>query len=315
MDFPKAWKTLNETQQMWLVGQLEKWQLCNIFQLIQYDSQKVRYDIIPSSPPATSLPKITIVTPSYNQACFLKATMESVLSDSRISLDYMVQDGGSTDGSAELIESYALRLKYWESAPDKGQADAVYNGLARADCGPDDVMAYLNSDDTLCPGALWYVANYFARNPDIDVLYGHRIIIDETDREIGRWVSTMPNNEILRHLDVVPQETLFWRRRIYDRIGGIDPSFRFALDWDLLLRFADAGARFVRVPYFLGCFRVHAAQKTSAQISSTGSREMDQLRRRVHGRELEWKDIAPYITMSRVESGLTSLFLRLGWRV
>ncbi|MFM1813546.1 MAG: Hyaluronan synthase [Pseudomonadota bacterium] len=86
--------------------------------------------------------------------------------------------------------------------------------------------------------------------------------------------------------DFVPQETLFWRRRIWDKVGGIDPSFRFAMDWDLLLRFQAAGAKIVRVPYFLACFRIHSAQKTSAQMHSVGQNEIDRLRERTFGRRI-----------------------------
>ena len=102
-------------------------------------------------------------------------------------------------------------------------------------------MAWINSDDFYLPGALAFVADYFAWHPDVDVLYGHRVLVDEQSREIGRWFLPKHDPEVLRLNDFVPQETLFWRRRIWDRVGGIDPSYKFALDWDLLLRFQAAG--------------------------------------------------------------------------
>ena len=145
-------------------------------------------------------------------------------------------------------------------------------------------MAWINSDDFYLPGALGYVADYFAEHPDVDVLYGHRIVVNDESQEIGRWFLPQHDPEVLRLNDFVPQETLFWRRRIWDKVGGIDPSFKFALDWDLLLRFQAAGARIVRVPYFLACFRVHAAQKTSAQMHDIGQKEITLLRERTHGR-------------------------------
>ena len=126
---------------------------------------------------AEQLPKITIVTPSFNQAAFLETTMRSVLDQPGVRLDFIVQDAGSTDGSADIVRRHAARLKHAESAPDAGQADAVVRGFTHADCGPDDVMAYLNSDDVLMPGALRFVAGYFARHPAVDVVYGHRVII------------------------------------------------------------------------------------------------------------------------------------------
>jgi len=173
-------------------------------------------------------------------------------------------------------------------------------------------MAWLNSDDILFPGALAYVADYFARHPDVDVIYGHRILIDENDRQIGRWLLPRHDDNVLSWADYVPQETLFWRRRIWDKVGGkVDESFRFALDWDLLIRFRDAGARFARLPRFLGGFRIHAAQKTSAAISDIGFEEMDRIRQRVLGRvpsrtEVQ-KAVMPYL--------LRHAALDLGWRV
>ena len=98
-------------------------------------------------------------------------------------------------------------------------------------------MAWFNSDDLVAPRALRFVAGYFATHPDVDVVYGHRIIIDDADREIGRWIMPRHEPDSIEWIDYVPQETLFWRKRAWDLAGGIDPSFQFALDWDLLARF------------------------------------------------------------------------------
>jgi hypothetical protein len=146
------------------------------------------------------------------------------------------------------------------------------------------------------PGTLHYVAHFFATHPDVDVVYGHRILIDDKDQEVGRWVLPPHDNQILSWADFIPQETLFWRRRIWDAAGGqIDESFRFALDWDLLLRFREAGARFVRLPRFLGAFRVHLEQKTSSQMNDTGMQEMEILRKRCHGRAITQEEINRHI--------------------
>jgi hypothetical protein len=146
-------------------------------------------------------------------------------------------------------------------------------------------MAYLNSDDVLLPGTLPYVAAYFMSHPDVDVVYGHRVIIDEYDAEIGRWVLPRHQDDVLSWADYVPQETLFWRRRIWEKSSGaIDESLQFAIDWDLLLRFRDAGAIMHRLPRFLGGFRVHPHQKTSSALNDVGAREMNLLRERCHGR-------------------------------
>lgn len=230
-------------------------------------------------------PKFSIVTPSYQQAQFLPATMRSVLDDQPgVRCDYVVFDGGSRDGSAELIAAEAPRLLAWTSQPDGGQADAIAKGFAHTSGEPEDVMGWINSDDFYLPGALAFVADYFARHPDVDVVYGNRVIVDEESREVGRWFLPPHDAEVLRLNDFVPQETVFWRRRVWDRVGGLDTKFKFALDWDLLLRFQAAGSRIVRLPYFLACFRVHAAQKTSAVMHSTGQQEITLLRERTHGR-------------------------------
>lgn len=228
-----------------------------------------------------SAPRISIVVPSYNQGRFLRATLDSVLSQNYPNLELIVQDGASSDESAAVLREYSQRLTHWESQRDKGQAHAINLGFRHA---TGEVLAYLNSDDLLLPGALAYVGDFFERKPAVDVVYGHRVNIDESGLEIGRWILPAHQDEILRWADFVPQETLFWRRRIWERAGGaMDESFRFALDWDLLLRFLAHGARFSRLPRFLGAFRIHEAQKTSAEMGDTGVREIDRLWQRIHG--------------------------------
>ncbi|QNP59010.1 FkbM family methyltransferase [Paenacidovorax monticola] len=239
--------------------------------------------------PAERLPSISMVTPSFQQARFVGRTIDSVLSQNYPRLDYFVQDGGSTDGTADVLKSYGDRLTGWVSQKDGGQSQAINLGFARAS---GEIMAWLNSDDLLMPGALHRVGEYFAQHPEVDVVYGNRILIDEEDREIGRWVLPAHDDEVLSWADFIPQETLFWRRSIWEKAGGrIDESFRFAMDWDLLQRFRSVGARMVRLPDFLGAFRIHNAQKTSVQINEVGMEEMARLRRRALGLEVSWGQI------------------------
>jgi hypothetical protein len=175
-------------------------------------------------------------------------------------------------------------------------------------------MAWLNSDDLMLPGTVSYVAEFFASHPDVDVVYGHRININEHDEEIGRWIMPSHDDELLRWADYVPQETLFWRRRIWDQIGGcLDESFQFALDWDLLLRFRAAGARFARLNRFLGAFRVHAAQKTLTAIHGTGYEEMQRLLRRTHGRAVSWLEMKWRTKSYLVRSVTLRKLARLGF--
>lgn len=239
--------------------------------------------------------------------------MRGVLDHPPAKLCYVVQDGGSSDGSVDIVRRHADRLHAWSSSPDRGQADAIARGFAKTTGGPDDIMAWINSDDFYLPGALPFVADWFARHPEVDAIYGHRILVDERSHEIGRWF--LPNHDpaVLRLNDFVPQETLFWRRRIWDKVGGIDPSLKFAMDWDLLLRFQAAGAKIVRVPYFLACFRIHASQKTSAQMHSTGQAEIDRLRTRANGRTIPPAELESNPTLIRYLR--RSAFIEFLWRM
>jgi glycosyltransferase involved in cell wall biosynthesis len=242
-----------------------------------------------NSKPPENPPSISIVTPSYNQAEFLERTIKSVVEQEYPRLEYIVQDGNSSDRTREVLERHGKRLKHWEMRADDGQAQAINRGFAHA---TGEVMGYLNSDDLLLPGSLRYIGRYFEAHPEADAIYGHRVLIDEEDREIGRWVLPRHRDSILSWADYVPQETLFWRRQAWDVAGGsVNEEFRFAIDWDLLLRMRDAGARIVRVPRFLGAFRVHTSQKTSAQIDLDGADEMARIRNREHQRKVSPEEV------------------------
>lgn len=245
----------------------------------------------------TEYPTISIVTPAFAHGNFIETTIKSVLEQEYPALEYVVKDGGSTDNTIDILKKYDSQLTYWESTKDTGQSQAINIGFAHTH---GEIMAYLNSDDLLLPGTLHYVADYFQKHPEVDVIYGQRILINENDDEIGRWILPPHQNEILKWADYVPQETLFWRRSIWEKTGGkIDESFQFAMDWDLLLRFLDASANFVRLPRFLGAFRAHVNQKSSTEISVIGQKEMNFIRKRYHKKDIHMKDIkkhiAPYL--------------------
>ena len=210
-------------------------------------------------PTNTLLPLVSIVTPSFNHAQFLERTINSVIGQNYPHLEYIIQDGASTDGTAQILEKYGPKFKHVESRQDKGQANALNLGFSHA---AGDIMAWLNSDDLLLPGTVSYVVDFFLKHPEIDVVYGHRVNIDGNDDEVGRWLLPTHDDQILLWADYIPQETLFWRRRLWDHVGGyIDEFYQFALDWELLLRFRQAGARFARLPRFLGAFKVPSGSK------------------------------------------------------
>ena len=228
-------------------------------------------------------PLVSIVTPSYNQGRYLGATLESVLGQRYPRIEYVVQDGGSTDESVEVIRRHADRLASWESGPDGGHGDGLNRGFARAS---GEIMGWLNSDDLLLPGAVEAAVRAFEDDASLDVVYGHRLFVDEAGSEVGRWILPRHSDDALVWRDYIPQETMFWRRSIWERAGGrIDETLDFAVDWDLVLRFWRAGARFQRLDRLMGGFRTHSSQKSLAQVETVGLGEFDLLRRRyIRGR-------------------------------
>jgi len=236
-----------------------------------------------------SPPTISIVTPSLNYGDYIERTIRSVLGQNYGQLQYIVQDGGSSDCTAKILKRYEKSIYHWVSRKDNGQANAVNLGFKHAS---GEILAYLNSDDLLLPGALDAVAGFFGDNPDVDVVYGHRMLIDEHDQEVGLWILPPHADMAILWADYVPQETLFWRRRIWDRVGScLNEKFTFAMDWELLLRFREAGAKFARIPRFIGAFRIHTQQKTLSRMAMVGLEEMNRLLMSYHGRtEISKKD-------------------------
>jgi ubiquinone/menaquinone biosynthesis C-methylase UbiE len=260
--------------------------------------------------PPLPAPVVSIVTPSLNQAPFLERSIRSVVSQAYPRLEYVVQDGASSDETEAILRRHRSTFTHCESLPDGGQARALNLGFGRT---TGEIMAFLNADDVLLPGALSYVVSFFAKHPRVDVLYGHRVLIDEADAEIGVWVLPPHDDRVLAWADLVPQESLFWRRRIWEKAGGrVDESYRFALDWDLLLRFREAGARFARVPRFLAAFRVHPAQKTSVLLDTVGQQEMDRIRERCHGRPVAPLEIRAHLRPYLLRHLLFHHLFRLG---
>ena len=257
-------------------------------------------------------PRISVVTPSFQQGAFIERTILSLLTQDYPALEYYVQDGGSSDSTVSVLRKYQAQLSGWSAEKDSGQSQAINRGFAKTS---GEIMAWLNSDDVLLPGALHTVAAYFNDHPAIDVVYGNRLMIDEQDQEIGRWIMPGHNSKVLSWADYIPQETLFFRRSIWEKAGGaIDESFRFAMDWDLLVRLRDAGARFAHIPRFLGAFRIHTRQKTSAEIGEIGYREMGRIRQRVLGRIPAHKEIRRALMPFLLKHVLVDLAYRVRMR-
>jgi glycosyltransferase involved in cell wall biosynthesis len=227
-------------------------------------------------------PPISIVVPSLNYGHYLQATLDSVLDQGYPELELIVADGGSEDQTLELLEREGDRLAHVHGGPDSGQAEAINKGLGGSS---GEILAWINADDLLLPGTLAYVARYFERNPGVDLVYGNRVLIDEQGRDVGVWVTPRHGLDSLRWFDFIPQETAFWRRDIWERVGGIDTGFDYGFDWDLFLRFHEAGATIRRLPRFLGAFRQHDDQKTRRNRDRAQA-ELESIRQGFHGRDV-----------------------------
>ncbi len=208
-------------------------------------------------------PKITVVTPSFNQGRYLEATLRSVLLQDYPNLEYIVMDGGSDDNSVEVLERYGSHLAHWQSGPDSGQADAIASGFARA---TGEICGYLNSDDILLPGALRHLARTFLRRPRVGVVYGNRLVIDENGAVIGRhvWPRFLSRYHWAKGQPLA-QECCFWRNEVYRRVGGIDRSKFFIMDYDLFYRMWKA-TRFRKTRAYLGALRVHGESKSALYV-------------------------------------------------
>jgi glycosyltransferase involved in cell wall biosynthesis len=198
----------------------------------------------PDEPAAESvaeshLPKISIVVPSFNQAGYLELALRSIIEQGYPNLELIVIDGGSKDESPEIIRKYESYMKFWCSEPDGGQVPGIIKGFSHA---TGEILFFLNSDDLLEPGALHEVGEYFARNPNTDVVFGNTLWIDANGNPI-RPQKEIPFNRFifLYTYNYIPGMSTFWRRAIYDRVGGFDASFQMAFDADLWMRFSEHG--------------------------------------------------------------------------
>lgn len=181
-------------------------------------------------------PLVSIVTPSFNQGKFLEETILSVLNQDYENIEYIVVDGGSSDNTLEVIKKYQSRLAWWVSEPDKGQTDAINKGFNRAS---GEIIAWLNSDDVYAPGAIREAVKYLVENPQIGMVYGELDFIDEHGRVIGRFNAAQTDLPRLRRGFVhIPQPSAFFRRDLWTKVGPLDPSFFFAMDYDLWTRLA-----------------------------------------------------------------------------
>lgn len=206
-----------------------------------------------------ALPRMSIVTPSYNQGNFLEQTIRSVLLQGYPDLEYMIIDGGSTDGSVEIIRRYEHLLSYWVSEKDGGQANAINKGFDRAG---GEIFAYINSDDFYLPGALHAVAEHFGRNPACTWACGDMIFVDVGGRATLSPRTIVPRSaaQCLSRRYFAQQQAMFWRRGALG--GGFEERWRYCFDFELFVRLLLAGHKCEYLPLRLAAMRLHPDSKT-----------------------------------------------------
>jgi len=206
------------------------------------------------------LPRITIITPSYNQGEFLEETILSVVNQNYSNLEYIIMDGGSTDNSVDIIKKYEDKISYWVSEPDNGQADAIHRGLEKA---TGDIFAYINSDDIFLPDSFKVISEAFMSNPSAQWVVGKGYCIDEKGRFLNRKeYAPITFMNMLFLEDCVMQPTAFWRKELYFSVGGIDTKYQFSFDYDLFLKFVER-SKPVIVDHDVAAFRMHPLSKTN----------------------------------------------------
>jgi glycosyltransferase involved in cell wall biosynthesis len=222
-------------------------------------------------------PLISVVTPTFNQVRYLEGTIRSVIQQGYPKCEYIIIDGGSTDGSIEIIKRYEKYLSYWVSEKDRGPADAIAKGFAKA---TGSILGWLNSDDVYEPGSLEKVAAAFAADKQADVIYGNTYWIDSDSRILAEKRQTPFSKIGFQYGGAdLQQPATFWKRSIFDRSGGLDAQFRAAFDMDLFFRFIQHGARFRHIDAFLASFRVHSDQISDVLVD-TARKEVQSIRAR-----------------------------------
>lgn len=222
-----------------------------------------------------SMPRISIVTPSYNQGPFIEETIQSVLLQEYPNFEYIIIDGGSTDHTQEIIKKYESQLTYWISEPDRGQSHAINKGIQKA---TGDIVFWLNSDDICLPGAFRRVAMTFQADPTVALVTGQTQVINEQGKMIGELRSDFSSwDELVTNpRNSVRQISTFFSRRLFDELGYVDESLHIAMDTELMVRFTQFHSPRILNEY-LTAYRVHSGAKTQQQLIR-GYEETDRVR-------------------------------------
>ena len=222
---------------------------------------------------------VSVVTPSYEQAEFLEDNLRSVMNQSGASVEHVVVDGGSTDGTVELLERYEDRYDLrWVSEPDDGQSAALNKGIEMA---TGEWICWVNSDDYLLPGAVEAFVRASEKRPESDVVYGDYVFVDANGTEIGRKYSIRPSKFVHKHYyQFTGNHSAFLRRDIVQSLGGVDENLDYVMDTEFLWRLLEADIELTRISAFLGARRLHEAAKTTGKPPLERRAEIRELRSR-----------------------------------
>lgn len=210
-----------------------------------------------------NLPKISIITPSYNQGQFIEETILSVLNQAYPNLEYIIMDGGSSDNSVNIIRKYEDRLAYWVSEPDKGQSDAINKGFRMA---TGDILAWINSDDCYAPNAFEIIVDFFEKHKGIGCVYGDIIDIDPNGKILNKKKSICYDYKMLLYsARSIPQPTSFFRKKVIENIGYLDTTLHYQMDFEFFIRMGNCGIKFDNIPKVLALFRLHPDAKNVSQ--------------------------------------------------
>lgn len=220
----------------------------------------------------STLPKISIVTPSYNQGQFLEETILSVLNQDYPLIEYIIIDGGSSDQSVEIIKKYEKRIAYWISEQDKGQAHAINKGFSKA---TGSIFAWLNADDLLAPSAVRIATTYLTKFPNIGLVFGDRVIIDGRGNIIALISNPKFSKYMLQWGFTIPQETAFFYKKLFDEVGQLDESLKCVMDFDLWCKLSRK-TNFYHIPAVLGYYRDHEETKSRILQGEIIKKDLDE---------------------------------------
>ncbi len=207
-------------------------------------------------------PKITVVTPSYNQAQFLEQTILSVIGQQYPNLEYIIMDGGSKDGSVAIIKKYEHHFAYWQSKQDNGQGAAINDGFARS---TGDILCWLNSDDMYLPGTLLKIGRMFTEITEPTILFGNCLHFRENSSKArGSDVVGAQKELNLGLCDYIIQPSSFWNRGAWEKNGKLNESFHYTFDWEWFIRAEKNNVKFIPLKEYLSLYRIHEAHKSGA---------------------------------------------------